>query len=397
MHKTRSHTHIAITAILLFFLFAADAQSQWQAQSSQTATSMEVPNHAITLTKNTLQVDLQIKPHKIALPSDNQLVFTPALRSKDGTKERRMRPLIINGSRRNNLYLRSLNFNGIQTDELASEVVISTQKEVEEVTIYSDEIPYESWMNNADLYLIKDMSACCGEEYGHEELLILPKTKPEPTPAEAPSPAPAPSPSQAPSPPAPAPTPAPTRPKTDDGLRYITVDGAAYVYFNSGSAEIMPNLSNNAAELAKIAQNLQQVREVPGAVLVGMNIKAFASPVGDTKDNLELSERRAAELMAYVTEKYQFPANMRIVANGLGEDWTKFEALVKADSHVPNKQKVLEIIKLPSVSERKKRLKELDGGKSNQYFVDVVYPKIRRLEYKIQYTIPTTNSANTKK
>ncbi|MDR0833507.1 MAG: DUF3868 domain-containing protein [Candidatus Symbiothrix sp.] len=357
----------SIAAILLFFLFSATIYSQ----TTQSAQLIDIKKNKIKVKDDVLVIDFDIILHGISLPANNQMVLTPILYSKYGEKHTlQLRSVVVNGKKRNGLYKRSLSLNGLGIDPNVYSVSVTPKDKALGTIHYDEEIPFEPWMDEANVYLIKDMSGCCDVKYGHNELLVSEGISYQGTFDYTYTPA------------------VNFMAPPHESIKRRAEAGEAYLYFKQGKSEILPELFDNKTELAKINNSLQYVKDEPEAVIQALTIKAYASPEGLTESNLALSKRRAGELLTYVTSKNNFSSKVRVVSEGLGEDWDKLATLVEEDNNVPNKIQVLGILKTP-LAGRKKLLEDLDGGKPYAYLLNTLYPRLRRSDYNIEYTLPT--------
>lgn len=162
--------------------------------------------------------------------------------------------------------------------------------------------------------------------------------------------------------------------------------GQAYLDFSVGNSTIVPGFKNNAAELKKIYNLIEAVKNDPDATTTGITIKGYASPEGSWQSNLALSERRAIALKNQIKAIYGFPESLFTVS-GEGEDWATLDKLV-ISSDMPDKYTILEIIRSTSIfDERDNKLKVLANGQPYQYMKTNFFPQLRRSDYELQYTV----------
>ncbi|GHT40685.1 hypothetical protein AGMMS49965_09320 [Bacteroidia bacterium] len=399
-----------VAALMLVFLFSGEVLAQKQV--------IRVEEFGTQTNGEVLTMNFSIVLSNVLVPSDNQLVFTPILRSESG-EQKVLRSVVLNGKSRNNLYKRSLSLNGLGDGYIDPAVysVLAVNSNTASTTVtYEEAFSFEPWMNGASVYLIKDMIECCDDEHYREELLVSDGIRPMAAARITP------------------PTKKTTTPpvkkrtkeeeeaerlrllreqeKAKNGLkppvkknRLVTTEGGfvtppqqnkerhaergeAFLYFRQGEAKILTDIADNAGELAEIDNILNYVKNTPDAILSALVIQAYASPEGDADYNLALSQRRAMALLTYVSEKHHLSPNVRVIAEGMGEDWDKLSDLVEADINVTNKSQVLNILRMPNVAERKKKLEDFDGGHVHQYISAALYPRLRRTDYIIEFTTP---------
>lgn len=132
---------------------------------------------------------------------------------------------------------------------------------------------------------------------------------------------------------------------------------------------------SNAKSLADISAAIRLVMEDNYSELSSINIVGYASPEGNTQQNHKLSDGRAEALRTYIMNEFDLSADRFNVTAG-GEDWSGLRALV-ANSDMPYKSDVLEIIDNVPQKQRQAKLKSLAGGRPYQSMLDVMYPQLR--------------------
>jgi outer membrane protein OmpA-like peptidoglycan-associated protein len=164
--------------------------------------------------------------------------------------------------------------------------------------------------------------------------------------------------------------------------------GEAFLIFKVGKWDILPDLANNKAELRKIENSLKYIKEEPTAIITSCSIIAYASPEGSFEDNLKLSQNRASALRAFIKTKYNVPDKV-LSSEGIGEAWDDLLAMVEVDTKIENKAEVLHIMRTVSImGGRETQLMNLSGGRPYKYMLENLFPRLRRVNYKIEYTIP---------
>jgi len=162
--------------------------------------------------------------------------------------------------------------------------------------------------------------------------------------------------------------------------------GRAYLDFSTGRAEIVPSFKNNASELQRIYALTRQVASDPDATITGIIVTGYSSIEGTYNNNTSLSKRRAVALKEHLQAVYGFRENLFTV-NGAGEDWATLDSLVSISS-MPEKYHILEIIRSTSIFDgREKKLMEFAGGAPYRRMKADLFPQLRRVEYRLQYTV----------
>ncbi|MCL1973728.1 MAG: DUF3575 domain-containing protein [Bacteroidetes bacterium] len=162
--------------------------------------------------------------------------------------------------------------------------------------------------------------------------------------------------------------------------------GSAYLDYEVGRWNILPDFRNNAVELQRIHAKIREVYHDPDATITSIVITGFASPEGSYSSNLTLSHRRALSLKEHLKAVYDFNEGLFKVT-GSGEDWAGLDSLV-ASSSMMEKYRLLEVIRSMDNPDLKEiRLRGLFGGYPYQFIKNELYPKLRRSDYRINYTV----------
>ena len=161
----------------------------------------------------------------------------------------------------------------------------------------------------------------------------------------------------------------------------------AYLDFEQGRSEIIRNLHNNAAELRRINEITRSVAQDGASTISRITITGYASPEDTYERNLALSERRTQAVSDYVNGTYNLPRGVFHVS-GRGEDWATLDSLVSVSNTVSDKFRVLDIIRGGGdPDQRERELKALSGGATYRRIFDEFYPRLRRTDYRVDYTV----------
>ena len=115
-------------------------------------------------------------------------------------------------------------------------------------------------------------------------------------------------------------------------------------------------------------------------------LKDLLPPEGPLKLNEQLSKSRAEALKKYLSVHEQISANLYNVSFG-GENW---EGLIKAleASNMKEKTEFLNIIRNTSdIARRKEEIKRVGGGAPYRTMLKELYPALRKVNCRIDYTI----------
>ncbi|MDR0422305.1 MAG: DUF3868 domain-containing protein [Proteiniphilum sp.] len=321
------------------------------------------------LERDQVTVKFDVVLNNYLLPSNGQLVLTPVIMDGKGN-EAALPEMIVNGRRRDNIYRRMLR---LRKGDTSPYRVVRVQSRRAKGSIgYNSQIAFERWMNGASVYLQIDLCGCGNESIDITGIKIINKIT---------------------SPKAPVfdfaykPYVSFVHPPKEETKKREEV-GSAYIIYHTGQSVIRPELFSNSAELSKIAASISYVKEEPQARIMSITIDAFSSPEGSFQSNLALSKRRAESLREYIARQFGMSPNL-IRATGRGEDWEGLAKLLETDYGIEERMEALRIIREVDVfSGREKLLMDLAGGRAYRYMLEKLFPRLRRSDYRVEYTIP---------
>jgi outer membrane protein OmpA-like peptidoglycan-associated protein len=165
-----------------------------------------------------------------------------------------------------------------------------------------------------------------------------------------------------------------------------SASGEAYLDFFAGRSEIVSNFRDNAAELQKIDSLIGSILADPSAEITAIIITGHASPEGNPAENLALSKRRADALRNRIGSVHGLP-NRLFSVYSTGDDWDRLDTLIEG-SDLPQKERLLEILRSDDAGDiRERKLRMINGGASYGLLLDRIYPKLRRTDYRIYYSV----------
>ena len=155
--------------------------------------------------------------------------------------------------------------------------------------------------------------------------------------------------------------------------------------FRVGSSLLDPKFENNEANLNDVIQFLNEVRNDTTIELTQVTFCGSASPEGGNKLNRNLAKRRCANMEQYVRQRIQLPDEV-VKRQEWSDAWQKLAIYVE-NSDMPNKKEVLhELLETPEytynkygalVDSRKKRLMDMNYGRTWNYMLDKFFPSVR--------------------
>ncbi len=177
-----------------------------------------------------------------------------------------------------------------------------------------------------------------------------------------------------------------------EAVKRREMTGEAFLDFVVSKIDIRPDYMNNPRELKKITDMVEEVRNDPAVTVRSISVIGFASPEGTLAFNKTLSEGRAKALADYLLPRFDFPREMYHVEFG-GENWDGLLQKVET-SEMNYKEEVLAILRnVPAEIDyatnisRKKSLMQLRGGVPYRYMLSEYYPSLRKAICKIGYEV----------
>ena len=108
-------------------------------------------------------------------------------------------------------------------------------------------------------------------------------------------------------------------PPADNSVKVREERGSAYLCFEVNKWNIKPDYMTNPAELMKIHNSVNLVKNDSDVTIRKMTIEGYASPEGTYAHNLMLSEKRTEALKNYLAAT-NIARGIRIEASGKGEN-----------------------------------------------------------------------------
>lgn len=164
------------------------------------------------------------------------------------------------------------------------------------------------------------------------------------------------------------------------------------VFFHQGKSDIDLSFSENGSRINPYAQKLQSINADSLYKINRIVYFAGGSPEGSRATNARLSNERAASVANYLHQYAQFNDSL-VAVNPQNEDWKGLKHLVEA-SNMPNKARVMQLLKdLPDIDDEaasealKKKLKQLNKGRTWNYMYRNFFPQLRGAKLYIYYEV----------
>jgi outer membrane protein OmpA-like peptidoglycan-associated protein len=368
--KKRYTTGLMILAgLLITAIFDADAQTESVIFDEQ----IPVKIQRLRQTEDSVQLVMDIDLTNVKINTGRSLVLTPVFVSPQG-REVRMKNIMINGRQRHKAFMREVTLNGWERQVKKTHYdVIPLTKENRKLYRYTQTTGFENWMREAKMNIETNLCGCAGytEQTASEKVanrIVLEGAKEYRT----------------------LPNVAYIRPEAEQ-IKARSESSDVFLDFPAARTEINPGFGNNPRELAKIERIVNEIRTDKNLTVTGVMISGYASPEGDVNFNNQLSRGRAEALRNYLSMHTGISGHLFQTGFG-GEDWEGLARLVQ-NSYIEPKGAILSIINYNSnPTERKNRLKALNGGRVYQQLLHTLYPQLRRVVAKIDYNAKNFNA-----
>lgn len=173
-----------------------------------------------------------------------------------------------------------------------------------------------------------------------------------------------------------------------EAIKSREIEGSARLNFVINKYDIRPTFGNNQAELAKIRNTIDVVRQDSDVTITGISLHGYASPDGKYANNEILAANRTKALEDYLEEYYSEIPHSVFSTESTAEDWDGVYAYVdkNRDSLPAGFASIVENTKLtPDQKDETLAKKYPDFYKSD--IKQGLYPSLRRTDYKISYNI----------
>ena len=222
---------------------------------------------------------------------------------------------------------------------------------------YSQHLPFEPWMAQAQLKLIVSQTDGCGTQYlentrviGEQHMVLSSREVRKQTAAQV-----------------------------------SHLQGRAYINFAVDKTDIRLELGNNRAELEALNSVFDSLQHVENMQIRRIYLKGYASPEGSYQHNDELSRGRVEALRQYLADHYDVDSTLISIENE-PEDWEGLRDYV-SKSELPDRDMILAIIDTPGDPDKKLDLIIERHRVSYRQLLKVVFPLLRHTDYRIEYTL----------
>ena len=178
---------------------------------------------------------------------------------------------------------------------------------------------------------------------------------------------------------------------TAEAVKHRAEEGSAHLNFVLDRYDIRRGFKNNDAELEKIRQTVDLVRNDRDVTLTGISLHGYASPDGSYRHNETLARNRTDALATYLKNYYPSIDKGLFSVKSTAEDWDSVRTRV-AESTLAERDALLDIIDSRRTPDEKDRaIASRYGNVYRSFFLDKVYPDVRRTDYVVTYNVRNFN------
>ena len=352
--------HIALALITMAMPMGAAAQTLAGGQ-------VKVTGKQVKKAGNRVNVNMGLNLDDLKLKSNEGLVIIPMIVNGEDTVK--MPATEILGRNRYIYYERN---NGRAT-ATANPLSVVKRKNGEKQTVdYSYSVPYKGWMQGSQLVIGQDVCGC-NQAIVEEGLLsnvgdaVLGPWKmayayvqPQP-----------------------------------EAVKARQENGTARLKFNVNKSDINTALAGNTAELQKIRNTIDLVKNDPDVTITSIQLHGYASPDGNYANNEKLAANRTRALYGYLKGLYPVQDKLFRVSS-TAEDWDGVKAYL-ASHEIPQQAMVTDIINGTLDPDGKEKAIAQKAGEAHRYLLANVYPDLRRTEYTVNYDVRSFNLEEARK
>lgn len=329
---------------------------------------VRIENQSVTRSDDnrlTVAMDV-IMQENMKISSNRAATLTPILEADGQTKL--LQPIVVYGRRRALVNERN---NNVPKNAFA---IIRRKRHTEQRVKYLVQLPYEAWMQKANLVMDADLCGCRNlveaETLDPITTLNIERIKLQPAIAYI-------------------------APKAE-AVKHRAAEGKAFLDYPVNKTVIYPEYRRNQEELAKIRATIDTIRTDKNVSITGIRIDGYASPEGGYANNARLAKGRTEALLNYVRRLYNFPENL-LTMTSTPEDWAGFRKFIE-ESNLGQKEEILMIIDLKEkdMDAKERRIARFVGAETYRFLLNECYPALRHSDYVVAYTVRGFNVDETR-
>lgn len=355
-YKYSNYGHIAFALLIFSFSFFIGSAQNADVTVNKNRGLVNITDARMTRVGDRMDVSMTIGYAMLKVKSTGAVVVTP---------------MIVNGAdtlrlQSQGLYGRSAWYASRRNDRMPlggnEQSSFRFEKNLPPVA-YTEKVPFQNWMNGADLQVEVTDYGCAGCNKGqafsgplahYETVNYSPVFIYQTAVAEE--------------------------------VKTRELAGRAFIDFPVNRTEIYPNYRQNPVELRKIIGTIDSVKNDKDITVTSISIKGFASPEGSYSNNSRLAQGRTESLKNYVQSLYHFAPGF-IRTSFEPEDWQGLKEYVEGSS-MADKYGILDIINDRTLDpDAKDAAIKRRYPTAYSFLLENVYPGLRHSDYKIEYSI----------
>lgn len=311
-----------------------------------------------------LHVELTLGADAAQLTANEQLILTPVI--TNGEQQIQLPPVVFTGRIRQKVNERRERLYGTPAvpDGAFDNVVVRHKRNdpSENTVFYTGDLPYEAWMAGGNLMLYRDLAGCAGRNVSLRPLILDRIAMPvQPQLSFL----------------------VPESPTAKQGGEQIT----AVVHFPQGRSVLLRGFADNRRQLERIDSLTARLLQNDTLSIDNVFLKGYASPEDTYAFNTRLSANRVRSIRNYLKERFDL-SDADFTTATQPEDWDSLRRWVVL-SELPARDDVLAVIDtVADPDARDAGIRGIDNGKTYYKLLHEVYPQLRRVDYRIDYTLP---------
>lgn len=356
---------IGYKSILMAALLAVGSALSAQAAPKDHLSEIRAEGVQVQREGETLTISMDLLLDELRMGSNDLLILTPIIRAEDGQQEARLTPIMVAGRKRAQILGRQQAL-GNEPDYMtpAPKSIVTRYGKSAQRVGYSDRIARQSWMSHAILLLEEHLTGCAACDGGTATTPLLDRIISEPY--------------------------KPTytinyiEPKAEP-IKQRSDTYSATINFRVAKYAIDRSYRNNASILDDVDAKVAALKDNKDLTISRITLDGWASPEGREESNRRLAENRAKSLADYLSATHGLRrTDMRV--SGKGEDWAGVRRLI-SESSLQSRDALLDIIDSYDGDACDPKVRALEGGKVYRTLLDEIYPRVRRTDYTISYTV----------
>ncbi len=301
---------------------------------------------------NYMAVDMTLDLSGLKVRRNRAVLLTPCVINPDDSLH--LKSVGVYGRRRYYYYVRNF---GEEMISGADEMTYR-KRDMPSTLEYHDIVPYEGWMDGAELQLHRYLYGCCNEildvETGRlgtyvafvpEFLYVTPRAE----------------------------------------VKARTLEGSAYVDFVVDRTDIRPDYHDNEAELGRIRATINSVHGDGDITIDNIWLKGYASPESPYKHNSDLARGRVEAVKRHVQDLCDIPGE-KITTEYEPENWEGLRRFVE-QSGLEHRDGILELIDTDMDPDAKEAQLRRAYPAEYRFLLQECYPYLRRTDYRVNYTV----------